>query len=141
MKWDIREPCRSCPYRKDAPLGMWHPDEFHNLRRATSDTIMGGVFGCHKYRHRPQEERQACAGYLITQRRDGVPSIQLRMKVIQDDEALACLEAVSDGGHELYESIEEMCEANLAADKIINPWRYDVDEDEEGGSDDGRNGT
>lgn len=125
MKWDIREPCKSCPYRKDVPLATWHPEEFRKLRAAAEDELMGGVFGCHKYRHRPQEEHRICAGYMITQRENGVPSIQLRLQLLQSEQAVACLNEVHDGGHALYETIEEMCDDNLEADQELHPERYE----------------
>lgn len=54
-----------------------------------------------------------CLGWLLDQKNRGVPSISLRLKLVSDDAALKAFEAVNDGGEEMYESAEEMCEINL----------------------------
>ena len=109
MKFDTTEPCGSCPYRRDAKLGLWHPSEFENLAR-TEREQMGAIFGCHATIK--QKPPSVCAGWLINQRERGVPSIALRLTLMRNKEAVDCLEKVNDGGHELYDSIEEMIEAN-----------------------------
>lgn len=111
MKWDTREPCGSCPYRRDAKLGLWHPDEFDNLV-STERSQMGSLFGCHATRK--LADPSVCAGWLIMQRENGVPSIVLRLNLMRSQEAVDCMEAVSSGGHELYDSVDEMVEANEA---------------------------
>lgn len=109
MKWDTREPCGNCPYRKDAPLGLWHPENLDRLAQSERE-MMGATYGCHATIKAP--DPSVCAGWLLMQKEHGVPSIALRLCLMQDDEALACFEAVTDGGHELYESVQEMIEAN-----------------------------
>lgn len=110
MKWDTREPCGSCPYRRDARLGLWHPCEFENLVEQDRDPMNGGVFGCHATAKADQPS--VCAGWLLDQKRRNVPSIQLRLMLMRDKDAVACFEAVTDGGHALYGSIGEMVMAN-----------------------------
>lgn len=42
-------PCEGCPYRRDVPSGLWHPDEYEALRaydRPTGDQPIAG-FACH----------------------------------------------------------------------------------------------
>lgn len=114
MKWDTREPCKSCPYRKDAPLAMWDIREFIQVLANDADELRGGVYGCHATRHR--QEPSVCAGWLVDQKRRGLPSIQLRLLLLKHTDAVNCLEEVSDGGHELFASIEEMVRANAHAD-------------------------
>lgn len=115
MKWDNREPCASCPYRKDVPRETWHRSEFENLLANDADTMDGGTFGCHKYRHRPKEELRLCVGWFLDQHRRGYPSIRLRvLGMVGGDEAQTFSLEVNDGGFDLYETLEEMCAANDA---------------------------
>ena len=42
-------PCGSCPYRKDVPSGIWHPEEYAKLPlydKPTAEQPMG-LFMCH----------------------------------------------------------------------------------------------
>ena len=117
MNFDTPSPCGSCPYRKDAPLGLWHPSEFDNLALTERDTF-GSVFACHATAKKP--EHSVCAGWLLSQREAGVPSLALRMRLMRDDAAVAALKAVTDGGHELYESVQDMIDANETLGRC--PW-------------------
>jgi hypothetical protein len=115
MLWDIREPCASCPYRKDVPVETWHRSEFEGVMANAQDEMRGAVFGCHKYRNRPKEEHRPCVGWFLDQKANGMPSIQLRLLGMTGGaEAVEFLKEAHDGGHDLYSSIEEMCEANGA---------------------------
>lgn len=42
-------PCRACPYRRDAPSGVWHRDEYDKLRRYDNETWAQPTagFACH----------------------------------------------------------------------------------------------
>jgi hypothetical protein len=109
LRFDKREPCASCPYRTDAPLGLWSPEEFEGLLRSERDH-MGTLYGCHEFNKR-RDEAQVCIGWLLNQRERDIPSIALRMKLMTSPEARACTEEASSPVS-LYESVEEMCEAN-----------------------------
>jgi hypothetical protein len=108
LGWNTREPCSSCPYRKDVPPETWAPAEFENLL-AQDSSQFGALFGCHATR---KTVPQVCGGWLLDQKRRGLPCLSLRLAMISKPEAVAALEGVSDGGHTLYESIEEMCITN-----------------------------
>jgi Family of unknown function (DUF6283) len=116
MRWEIESPCKSCPYRKDSPLALWDNYEFENLLRQDADPLHGAMFGCHATRHRPQGEQTPCAGWLLDQKRRGVPSIQLRIALFKED-ALKCFESVHSGGHKLFRTIQSMSRANFKADR------------------------
>ena len=107
MKFEGKEPCPSCPYRRDAKLEHWHRAEFQRLLH-TEEDVLGTLYACHCTRKDPS----VCVGWLLDQRRRGYPSIMLRLVLVQDDEALRWAEDASDGGHDLYDSVVEMCEAN-----------------------------
>ena len=112
MKSDLREPCKSCPYRMDSPLLLWHRSEFQNLLANDADPLRGGQFACHQHRERDPGERSYCVGWLLDQRRRYEPSIQHRLSLREAPALRQAMGEISDGGHELYPSIEEMCAAN-----------------------------
>lgn len=111
LRWDTKEPCASCPYRKDAKLGFWDPRHFLDTLMGSADPLRGPIFACHGTRKLP-EGPAICAGWLLDQMKNGCPSIQLRLACVRDPAAAQATYEVHDGGHELYESIEEMCIAN-----------------------------
>lgn len=105
-----KTPCATCPFRTDAPVGMWHPDEYQKLIDAESD-YMGIIFSCHK--HRRAKKRGMCAGWLLDQKARNVPSIALRLKLTTDKEALQAYKDVSAKGVSLYSSVFAMARINL----------------------------
>ncbi len=109
LLWDSRKPCKSCPYRTDAPLNLWSDEEFQDLLD-NERSQMGTTYGCHKFRKK-HGDAQVCVGWLLNQRAHGVPSLILRMNLIRNDAALACYNEASSPV-ELYGSMEEMCAAN-----------------------------
>jgi rubrerythrin len=122
VKFDTKEPCKSCPYRKDAKLGLWHPCEFENLAR-TEEELMGAMFGCHAT-GKGKTPMSICAGWLLAQREQGFPSIALRLYVLQHPEVDPALDAVSDGGHDLYANVREMIDANEELGRCPECDRY-----------------
>lgn len=109
------QPCKSCPYRKDAPLGLWDPVEFQNLLTQDRNGFGGAVFNCHGEVKKAPADRALCAGWLLDQKRRGVPSIQLRLQLMRGGKALDEYERASGEGLRLYPSIEAMCRANGVA--------------------------
>ena len=114
MKWDIRTPCASCPYRRDTRLGLWSKEEFIDLLRADRvEGLKAPLYACHGSAKQP--EPTVCAGWLLDQRRRGVPkNIGLRLALLTDTEAAACFEEVECLAP-TYDSIEEMALANFKA--------------------------
>lgn len=59
MTTPAKAPCRSCPYRRDVPSGVWSPEEYAKL--PPYDLPTGeqphGVFYCH------QQDGRVCAGW------------------------------------------------------------------------------
>lgn len=107
-----RKPCGNCPYRKDAPLRLWHRDEFKKVLDSEASPF-GSVFGCHK------QNGELCIGWVLDQRRRNVPSVAFRMALVgKDGEAIGkCLEESTDGGHELFPDVFSMCRANGVTSK------------------------
>lgn len=57
------EPCRTCPYRRDVPAGLWDPVEYHKLIAYDVDTSSQpiGVFLCH---YTNSDNPTLCRGWL-----------------------------------------------------------------------------
>jgi hypothetical protein len=132
-KYERREPCGNCPFLKSAKLAYWAPTEYLKLKRvgATETMAMGGrSFMCHKDKALPDEDKGLCVGWLIYQKRRGIPSIALRVKLMTDNEACDQYNE-ADTDEELYDSIDELVQINLLRDRELHPERYgDTEEDE-----------
>ena len=98
-------PCNSCPYRKDAPVGLWDPSEFQNLLAAERDPMRGSIFACHGEAKKAPAERKLCVGWLLDQKARNMPSIQLRLALIKRPEVVEQYERASGEWLELYSSI------------------------------------
>ena len=137
MKYERREPCPNCPFRTDAPLAYWAPEEY--VRLADLERVEGqpesatASFGCHKDRHGPVEDRQYCVGWLVHQRERGVPSIALRFALVASRDREAVVEQFEQAkvpdGVALYPSVQDLVAANLRRDRVIHPERYEDDEE------------
>ncbi len=59
MRVPAKNPCGSCPYRKDVPSGVWSEDEYDKLPRFDAPTgeQPPAVFMCH------QQDGRICAGW------------------------------------------------------------------------------
>ncbi|MGV1682932.1 DUF6283 family protein [Sphingopyxis sp. NJF-3] len=55
-----KAPCGSCPYRRDVPAGIWHPEEYAKLPRYDGETWeqSPSLFFCH------QQDGNLCAGWV-----------------------------------------------------------------------------
>ena len=59
-----KAPCRSCPYRRDVPSGVWSAEEYDKLPAYDGEIVAqveakaGGLFMCH------QQDGRICAGWL-----------------------------------------------------------------------------
>lgn len=100
------KPCGTCPYRRSTPVGVWDQAEYDNLREQDRREFGGALFGCHL------KDGSLCRGWLADQKRRGVRSISLRLKLMTDAKAVELFEAVDDADPDLYDSIDEMIEAN-----------------------------
>ena len=102
--FECKTPCGNCPYRKDSQTQYWAIEEFQKVLTAEKD-LLGSVFMCHK------NNGSICVGFLMNQDKRNHPSIALRISLSKhavDRDYLDNLFCKS----EMYETIEEMCEAN-----------------------------
>jgi hypothetical protein len=101
------QPCNNCPYRCDAPLQLWHREEFLKLLENDATPIQSPMYSCHK------NNGHGCVGWLINQRERRFPSIQLRLKLMEGgEEEIKYLYSLSCDS-EMYKSIEEMILTNF----------------------------
>ena len=104
-------PCENCPYRKDAPRRLWAKEEFQDLLSGEASDL-GTLYACHKFKEVPASERGLCAGWLLDQKKRGIPSIRLRLILMKDPSAVAAYQKVGDGGNQMFVSVKAMCRAN-----------------------------
>lgn len=102
--YDKKGPCNTCPYRVDVPLRYWDIGEFKDLMISERD-FFGKVYGCHK------NDGRVCVGWLMDQDKRGFPSIALRMSLSNNNINRTYLDGLTCKSP-LYESVEQMCEAN-----------------------------
>lgn len=71
-----KSPCGSCPYRQDAPSGLWHHDHYAVLPEYDRplDEQPNRVFGCH------QNDGKLCAGWVAVH--DMEQNLALRISLL-----------------------------------------------------------
>lgn len=106
------QPCKSCPYRKDAPLQMWDKYEFDKLLLQDKE-MFGGMYKCHK------NNGSCCKGWLINQDNRNHPNIALRIRMSREGITREYLDKLKCDV-EMFETIEEMVEANYPNKNIEN---------------------
>lgn len=76
----LKAPCKSCPYRKDVPSGVWAAEEYEKLKAYDGDTFdqltNGGttLFLCH------QQNNALCSGWLGCHGTDELLALRLHAK-------------------------------------------------------------
>jgi hypothetical protein len=107
--------CKSCPYRRDVPSGIWDADEYEKLPDYDAETAYQpiGVFQCH------QQNGRICAGWAGCH--DMTQSLALRLASsfghISDEDLYATLDYESPVA--LFESGAQAAAHGLAA--LENP--------------------
>lgn len=85
-----RNPCGSCPFRRDVASGIWDESEYAKLARYDGDMIAQAaagavaVFRCHL----EQGDREVCAGWLG--HRDPTDLLAVRMGISSGDLDVSC---------------------------------------------------
>jgi hypothetical protein len=85
MKFETLSPCKTCPYRKDVPVGVWDRYEFVKLLEEDANQF-GALYACHQTRVLPVQ--QVCGGWLLDQKRRNAPCLTLRLRLMTDASAL-----------------------------------------------------
>lgn len=80
-----KAPCKSCPYRRDVPSGVWAAEEYDRLPRYDGEIIdqilsdAAGLFMCH------QSDGNLCAGWLATHGTHNLAALRLHARDVADD--------------------------------------------------------
>lgn len=100
-----REPCASCPYRRDTPPGIWDASEYRKLPAWDTQWGGNGVFLCH---HTPLIDRKTvCRGWIVVHGNN----LQARMTAMGGVELTE--ENVKPTQAPLYDSGSQACRAGL----------------------------
>lgn len=99
------KPCSDCPWRRDAPVGHWHPDHFEQIWHGCQDDGME-IMLCHKAAKLPEAERKnlPCRGWILVM---GFAAIGVRLLMSIGRITPSELEPTPKCP-ELYESFEAM---------------------------------
>ncbi|MGV9386920.1 DUF6283 family protein [Nonomuraea sp. NPDC003707] len=119
-------PCGPCPFRRDAPPGVFTPEQFADMRktcRSADDhaAVDTPLFGCHPGEPGTDDDL-ACAGWLAVEGRN---SLRVGLAIAFDRLPDTVLDP-SSGWPELYGSFEEMVEANRTAGQRVTPGGADT---------------
>ncbi len=98
------QPCKNCPYRKDAPLQLWDKFEFEKLLQEDKKQF-GGTYKCHK------NNGSCCKGWLMDQDKRYFPNINLRLALTQNGITRTYLDKLKSRPP-LYDNIKQMALAN-----------------------------
>jgi hypothetical protein len=90
IKPPAANPCGTCPYRRDVPSGVWHPDEYAKLPAYDRDTPAqpSGIFLCH------QVNGHVCGGWAACH--DMTHSLALRVAEMSGHITPETADAVAD---------------------------------------------
>ena len=117
-----RNPCSSCPYRKDSPSGLWHPEEYEKLRAYDNEDVSlenGNLATFHCHQEKISGQDTVCKGWLM------VHQNTVAVRLCQYRHGIGIDQFEVDKGIELHES------GNAAADHgerdIAKPKRKALD--------------
>lgn len=125
MKLKFRDvPCVTCPYRCDAPPGLWHPEEHEKLLKYDLDTIYQPqvLFSCHN------EDRTSvlCRGWFETHGTDllavRLASMTGRLDLsVMETCSVKCFSSGRDAAEHGMSQIEKPPEATVRmAEKLVD---------------------
>lgn len=112
MSKQLTKPCETCPYRRDVPAAFWSEVEFQKVL-AGEASFFGAVFACHKQIALDDGRQALCAGFVLDQKKRGVPSIALRVMLRKPDVAEMFDKVEPPDGVEMFDDAIEMCRVNL----------------------------
>jgi len=81
----MKAPCKSCPYRRDVPSGVWSAEEYDKLPAYDGEIIdqakagAGGLFLCHL------KDGCLCAGWLATHGAGNLLAMRMNGRIVADE--------------------------------------------------------
>ena len=117
-----KAPCKSCPYRTDAPSGVWDSSEYEKLPHYDGTMVQQieqggtGVFLCH------QQDGQLCAGWVGAHGPHNLVALRLNARHVHrsvwDYHSPVPLFA---SGHEAAEhGMRDIEQPSVQAERVIN---------------------
>lgn len=101
-----KNPCSTCPYRKDTPAGIWDASEYERLPDWDEGNLTVGVFLCHHSAFKDTDT--LCRGWL------SVASDSIAVRLAMMDGRLDPDEVFAEVDVPLYATGQEACDAGLA---------------------------
>lgn len=112
-------PCGSCPYRRDVPSGVWHPDEYAKLIAYDQPIAEQppGCFMCHR------QDGKLCAGWVHVTDLDESLAIRLAGAMGRVDETIfdytTDVPCWSSGTEAAEHGLADVASPSLDAIKVI----------------------
>ena len=114
-KFNLKKACVNCPFRKDAPKGVWDADHYIMLLTLVKADPEDSAFFCHQ--HRP-DTVEACAGWAAHMRDYADADGAYLQRRIQEDPGLkTAIDAVSSEG--IYEDVGALVSDNIIAMQLL----------------------
>ncbi|QIG66902.1 hypothetical protein EVB29_072 [Rhizobium phage RHph_TM27A] len=115
-------PCKSCPYRKDVPSGVWHESEYKKLPNFDGDIatqfVNGGtgLFLCH------QQNNALCSGWLGCHGVDNLLALRLHGNHVEPEifDYETDVPLFSSGAEAAAHGMRDIKEPREDAKKVIN---------------------
>lgn len=100
-------PCSTCPYRRDTPAGIWHPDEYRKLAGYDRDHPFPALATFHCHQEMTTGKPTMCRGWLAVH--GDIPAV--RIAVIRGE--IPAEDVDRPVSVPLYASGREACAAGL----------------------------
>lgn len=114
-----KAPCKSCPYRRDVPSGIWDPSEYEKLTRYDGETFeqLDGtaLFLCH------QQDGNLCAGWVGCHDPNELLALRLHARQIDPStyDYVSPVPLFASGAEAAEHGLAEVDQPGEAADKVI----------------------
>lgn len=116
-----KAPCKSCPYRRDVPSGVWAEDEYHKLPRYDGEIAeqvfngAWGVFDCH------QRDGHLCAGWVACHGADNLLAFRMTREDIAPEvyDYKSPVPVFSSGQESCDHGLKDIREPGAAAKRTI----------------------
>jgi hypothetical protein len=76
-------PCKSCPYRRDVPSGVWAREEYDKLPRYDGEIFEQAMQGASALFHCHQRDGRLCAGWVATHGADNLLAMRLNASRVE----------------------------------------------------------
>lgn len=117
----LAAPCKSCPYRKDVPSGVWGAEEYEKLAAYDGEIIeqvMKGatsLFLCH------QKNNCLCSGWLACHGPDNLVAMRLHYSLVKPEayEYETSVPLFSSGAEAAEHGMRELEQVGKAAKRVM----------------------